>query len=199
MIETMQAWITSYGYLAIFLLMLISAACIPFPSEVTLLVGGWYSARGDLDIWWVILLAVGGSMIGSWIGYVIGLTTGRTLVERYGKYVLIRTHEMERAELWWADHGEAATFIGRLLPVIRSFISLPAGIARMNLARFTIYTLAGVAVWTVSLTWIGHAVGSNWEQVSGYMRIPTLLVLAALVTLAGRWYIKRRRVARQAP
>jgi membrane protein DedA with SNARE-associated domain len=187
--------VTDYGYAGIFLLMLASAACIPIPSEVTLLVGGWYAGDGRLDFLWVGTVALLGTLAGSYIAYGIGRTGGRAVLERYGKYVFMREHEIDRAERWWERHGEAATFFGRLLPIVRTFISLPAGIAEMPIAKFTLYTLLGSAVWSYGLTYIGLLVGHNWEKVSSYMRIPTILVAIALVVLGVRWVAKRKAQA----
>ncbi|MDQ3879204.1 MAG: DedA family protein, partial [Actinomycetota bacterium] len=116
-----QHWVTSYGYVAIFVLMAISAACIPFPSEVTLLVGGFYASSGRLDLVAVGIAGTTGSLLGSFAAYAAGRTGGRALLERYGRFVFIKPHDIDRAEQWWARHGDAATFFGRLIPIIRSF------------------------------------------------------------------------------
>jgi membrane protein DedA with SNARE-associated domain len=193
LIELMEEWVTRYGYVAIFLLMLAESACIPFPSEVTMLVGGWYAADGRLDFFLVGAAGVMGNLVGSWIAYAVGRTTGRGLLDRYGKYVFIRSHDIDRAEQWWERYGEAATFVSRLLPVIRTFISLPAGIARMPFWKFTIYTFLGVIPWTFALTWLGVVVEDNWERVLNYFDIPTLIIASVLVVAAGAWYWRRRQ------
>lgn len=191
-IDFMEHFIADYGYLAVFVLMLAESACIPFPSEVTMLVGGWYSAEGTLDFFWVGVAGVLGNLVGSWIAYAIGRATGRSLLDRYGRYILIRSHDIDRAEVWWAKHGEAATFFSRLLPVIRTFISLPAGIAKMPLGKFSLYTFLGVIPWTFALAWAGVVVKDNWEKVVGYFDLPTLLIGGALLVAAGVWYLRRR-------
>jgi membrane protein DedA with SNARE-associated domain len=193
LINTMEHWITDYGYWAIFLLMLAESACIPFPSEVTMLVGGWYAADGTLDFFWVGVAGVLGNLVGSWIAYAVGRKTGRALLDRYGKYVLIRSHDIDRAEVWWEKYGDAATFFSRLLPVLRTFISLPAGIARMPFGKFTIYTFLGVIPWTYALTWLGVVVEDNWETVLNYFDIPTLVIGVVLVSIAGVWYLRKRK------
>jgi membrane protein DedA with SNARE-associated domain len=193
LIDQMQRWVVDYGYPAIFLLMLAESACIPFPSEVTMLVAGWYSATGDLDFFWSGAWGVIGNLVGSLIAYGVGRTTGRGLLDRYGKYVLIRSHDIDRAEIWWEKHGDAATFFSRLLPVIRTFISLPAGIARMPVGKFTLYTFLGVIPWTYALTYVGVVVEDNWERVLGYFDIPTLIIGALIVVGAAVFVIRRRR------
>ena len=195
-IDAMEGWVADYGYWAIFLLMLVESACIPFPSEVTMLVGGWYAAEGTLDFFWVATAGVLGNLVGSWIAYAVGRTTGRTLLDRYGRYVLIRSHDIDKAEVWWERYGEAATFFSRLLPVIRTFISLPAGIARMPFGKFTLYTFLGVIPWTFGLTWVGWIVEDNWELVVDYFDLPTLIIGVALVG-GGTWWYLRRRAARK--
>lgn len=189
----MERWITDYGYVAIFLLMVAESACIPVPSEVTMLVGGWYAAEGQLDFFWVGTAGVIGNLVGSWMAYGLGRFTGRELLDRYGKYVLIRSHDIDRAEVWWEKHGDAATFFSRLLPVIRTFISLPAGIAAMPIVKFTIYTFLGVIPWTFALTYVGVVVGRNWEEVHEYFLIPVLIIAALLVGAIVYWYVRKRR------
>ncbi|HEV2756871.1 MAG TPA: DedA family protein, partial [Actinomycetota bacterium] len=186
-IRFMEGFLDDYGYVAIFLLMTAESALIPFPSEVTMLVGGWYSADGTLDFFWVVTAGVLGNLVGSWMAYALGRKTGRALLDRYGRYVLIRSHDIDRAEVWWGKHGDAATFFSRLLPVIRTFISLPAGIAKMPFGKFTLYTFLGVVPWTLGLTWIGVVVEDNWEKVLTYFDVPTLIIAGALVVIAGGW------------
>ncbi len=195
-IRFMEAFLDDYGYVAIFVLMTAESALIPFPSEVTMLVGGWYTADGTLDFFWVVTAGVLGNLVGSWMAYALGRKTGRALLDRYGRYVLIRSHDVDRAEIWWAKHGDAATFFSRLLPVIRTFISLPAGIAKMPLGKFTLYTFLGVVPWTLGLTWVGVVVEDNWEKVLSYFDVPTLVSGAALVVVTAAWYVRRRRSKR---
>ena len=192
-IHLMEGWVSDYGYWAIFLLMLLESACIPFPSEVTMLVGGFYVVEGDLSLFWVTVAGVVGNLVGSWIAYAVGRRTGRALLDRYGRYILIRSHDIDKAEIWWERHGEAATFFSRLLPVIRTFISLPAGIAKMPLGKFTLYTFLGVIPWTFGLAYAGVIVGENWEKVFAYFDIPTLVIGTTLVAAAGIWYMRRRK------
>ncbi|MDQ3962450.1 MAG: DedA family protein [Actinomycetota bacterium] len=193
LIELMELWVTDYGYWAIFLLMLAESACIPFPSEVTMLVGGWYAADGTLDFFWVGTAGVFGNLVGSWLAYALGRYTGRSLLDRYGRYIFIRPHDVDKAEIWWAKYGEAATFFSRLLPVIRTFISLPAGIARMPFWKFTIYTFLGVIPWTFALTYAGVLVEDNWERVLGYFDIPTLIIGGLLLLAIGMFFYRRRK------
>jgi len=192
-IQLMERWVEQYGYVAIFLLMLAESACIPFPSEVTMLVGGWYAADGTLNFFWVGAAGVMGNLVGSWIAYGVGRTTGRELLDRYGRYIFIRKHDIDKAEIWWEKYGEAATFFSRLLPVIRTFISLPAGIARMPFGKFTIYTFLGCIPWTFGLTYAGVLVQDNWHRILGYFDLPTLIIGGLVLLAIAYFLIKRRR------
>ncbi len=175
--------------------MAIESACIPFPSEIIMPLAGWFLVddRG-LGVEWLLLAAFCGALgnlIGSLTAYAVGAWGGRPLLLRYGRYVLISRHEVEQAERWFARYGDGAVFISRMLPVIRTFISLPAGIARMNVWRFTILTFVGSFPWSLGLAWAGFLLGENWERIREWMRpadIPILIALAALVA----WYIYRR-------
>ncbi len=194
----MERWVQDFGYIAIFLLMLAESALIPFPSEVTMLVGGWYTADGTLDFFWVGAAGVLGNLVGSWLAYVLGRVTGRALLDRYGRYVFIRSHDIDRAEIWWERRGDAATFFGRLLPVIRTFISLPAGIAKMPFGKFTLYTFLGVIPWTYGLTYVGVVVQGNWRKVLEYFNIPTLIIGGGLVVAALVWFLRHRNARKAA-
>jgi membrane protein DedA with SNARE-associated domain len=152
----------AYGYQAVFVLMLLESACIPIPSELTMVFGGFLVSRGDLSFFWVGMVGAVANLVGSWLAYWVGIWGGRPLVERWGRYILIRKHDLDRAEAWFRDHGEAAVFVSRLLPVIRTFISLPAGVARMPFGRFTVYTFLGCLPWCFALTWAGVVLGDNW-------------------------------------
>lgn len=190
LIHTMEEWVTSYGYVAIFLLML---ADVLFPSEVTLMVGGWYAADGRLELWLVIVAAVLGNLVFGWILYGLGRKMGRDLLFRYGRYVMIRPQDVGKAEIWWDKHGEAATFFSRLIPVVRTLISLPAGIARMPFGKFTLYTVLGMTLWAALIAWLGTVVEGNWENVVAYFDWPTVVILLLLITGAGLWYLRRRK------
>ena len=189
--------IGDYGYQAIFVLMVLESALIPIPSEVTMVFGGFLVSRGDLSFFWVGLLGTLANVVGSWIAYWIGLKGGRPLVERFGKYVFLRPHEIDRAEVWFAKHGEVAVFVSRLLPVVRTFISLPAGIARMPFGKFTLYTFLGCLPWTFALTWAGVLLGDNWETFLRYGE-PISYAIAALCAGVVVWWLVKRYRAKKA-
>jgi membrane protein DedA with SNARE-associated domain len=195
-----------YGYAAIFVLMLLESACVPVPSEVTMLFGGalataaFAGAGQQLDLVAVIAAGVLGNLVGSLLAYWVGYAGGRSLAVRWGRYLLIRPHEIDRAHDWFEHHGEAAVFFGRLLPVVRTFISLPAGVARMNVWKFSLYTLLGCIPWTAGLAWAGYALGHRWNEVERVMRpfawiIGGLLLVGIAVWIWRRWRVVRRETA----
>ena len=189
--------IATYGYAAIFLLMLLESACIPIPSEVTMLFGGalvsapFLAADQQLALVPVVLAGTAGNLVGSWLAFAVGVVGGRPLVERWGRYLLLRPHEIDRAHVWFERRGEAAVFVARLLPVIRTFISLPAGVAGMDLRRFTVYTVLGCLPWCLALAALGVAVGDRWEQVGALLR-PFSWAIAVGVLLVVAWWVRGR-------
>lgn len=201
----MEHWVTTtildYGYLAIFLLMVAESACIPIPSEVTMLFGGALanatfvaSLSGSHDPLNVVLVGVAGTLgnlVGSWIAWGVGYSGGRPLIDRWGRYVFLKKHHLDRAEAWFRDHGEAAVFVGRLLPVVRTFISLPAGVTRMRFGKFSVYTVAGCIPWTFALAGVGYALGSQWKNVESNLR-PVSIVIGLVVVGVVVWWIVRQ-------
>lgn len=211
----MEHWVTdtivANGYLAVFLLMVAESACIPVPSEVTMLFGGALAnatfvasvaaGHSPLDVVAVALAGTAGNLVGSWIAWGIGYVGGRPLIDRLGRVrfaridLLFRPHHVERADAWFDDHGEAAVFFSRLLPVVRTFISLPAGIARMPFIRFSVYTVVGCLPWTFALALAGYGLGSQWHTVERLLRPLSILVALAVVGVVVWWVIRQRRRA----
>ncbi|MGH7540315.1 MAG: DedA family protein [Gemmatimonadota bacterium] len=189
--------IGDYGYLAVFVLMVLESACVPVPSEVTMLFGGalasaaFAGAGQELDFVAVGLLGTAGNLVGSWLAYWAGAVGGRPIVDRFGRYLLVLPHEVDRAHEWFEHRGELAVFVSRLLPVIRTFISLPAGVARMPFWRFTIYTVLGCLPWTFALAWLGYVLGENWTAVEEVLQ-PIAWAIAAIVVGVGVWWVARR-------
>lgn len=163
--------------------MIAESACIPVPSELIMTFAGVLAATGKLNLAVVILLGAVGNIIGAYIAWAVGRTGGRALVLRYGKYVFLRVHDLERAERWFAKKGQPAVFFGRLLPVVRTFISLPAGVAEMEPMRFGIYTFLGSVPFVAFLAAVGYAVGSNYHTF--VKDIQDLGYLIALVIVVG--------------
>jgi membrane protein DedA with SNARE-associated domain len=189
--------IVRYGYLAIFVLMLLESACIPIPSEVTMLFGGALCSSGfvaagqELDLLWVVMAGTAGNVVGSWLAYWAGAVGGRPLVDRFGRYLLIRPHEVDQAQAWFERRGELTVFGSRLVPVVRTFISLPAGVAHMNVVKFTLYTVLGCLPWTFALAWIGYLLGENWSAAEKVIR-PIAWVITAVIVVGAVWWVIRR-------
>ncbi len=183
MIEAMGHWGVFWG-------MLIESACIPLPSEVIMLYGGFQAEAGVLSFWWVVWAGVFGNLVGSVLTYWIGASGGRQFLKKYGRYFLINEKHMDTADRWFAKYGDWAAFFGRNLPVIRTFISLPAGIARMNFWKFTVYTFVGCIPWNVALTWAGFKLGENWAAVEPYIKPFSYGILGVLILLV-LWFVVR--------
>lgn len=171
------------GYPAIAGLMAIESANIPLPSEVIMPFSGFLVAQGTFNLWWAGLAGAIGCVIGSAVSYWIGFWGGRPLIERYGKYILISHHDLDLADRWFGKYGEAAIFFSRLLPVIRTFISFPAGITRMNFWRFLIYTFVGSFPWTLGLAYVGMRMGEKWETLRETFRGFDIVIGIVLITV----------------
>src|SRR2546422_6112611 len=158
------ATISTLGYTGIVLLMAIESACIPLPSEIIMPFSGYLVSLGKLNLWGVGVAGAIGCVIGSLIAYWVGMYGGRPLIEKYGRYLLISHHDLDLADRWFARFGEVIVFTSRLLPAVRTFIAFPAGVARMNLKRFVIYTFAGSLPWCLGLAYVGQKLGEQWDK-----------------------------------
>ena len=158
------AVISALGYWGVILLMAIESACIPLPSEIIMPFSGYLVSRGELNLWGVGVAGAVGCVVGSLAAYWLGMYGGRPLIEKYGKYILISRHDLDLADRLFGRYGEVIIFTSRLLPAIRTFISFPAGVARMNLTRFIIYTFAGSLPWCLALAYVGQKLGEKWNK-----------------------------------
>ncbi|HQU17184.1 MAG: alkaline phosphatase [Chromatiales bacterium 21-64-14] len=179
--------ISHLGYGGIVLLMGVESACIPLPSEIILPFSGYLVYQGEMNLWLVGLAGAVGCVLGSLVAYYAGVWGGRPALEKYGRYLLISQRDLALADRWFQRHGGITIFAGRLLPVIRTFIALPAGVARMNLTRFVLYTFAGSLLWSLGLAWIGMKLGEHWDTLGGYFHRFDALIGIALLAGAG-WY-----------
>jgi membrane protein DedA with SNARE-associated domain len=191
------AVIAAMGYGGVVLLMAIESACIPLPSEVIMPFSGYLVAAGRFDLNLVAIAGAFGCLLGSGVGYYLGAIGGRWVLERYGRFVLITPHELENAERFFARWGAPAVFFSRLLPVVRTFIAFPAGVARMRLLPFALYTLAGSYLWCLGLAFVGKQLGEHWTVLGPYFhRFDGMVALATLA--AGLWLIYNRLRSRSA-
>ncbi|WP_298211993.1 DedA family protein [Ferrimicrobium sp.] len=190
-----DTYVVTYGLLAILVLMTLESALIPVPSELVMTLAGVLAASGKLSLVGAILVGILGNLIGSVVLWAIGRTGGRALVERFGRFVLVKPRDLDRAERWFQRHGEAAVIVSRLLPVVRSIISLPAGVAEMPIGKFLLYTLIGSIPFVTVLTLAGYWLGANYTvlvkvvQDLGY----GLGALLVLLIVGFVWFRYRRR------
>ena len=195
------AVISALGYSGIVLLMAIESACIPLPSEVIMPFSGYLVSLGRFNLWAVGLAGAFGCVIGSLVAYWVGTYGGRPLIEKYGRYVLVSRHDLDLADRWFDRYGEAIVFTSRLLPVIRTFIAFPAGVARMNLTRFILYTFAGSLPWCLGLAYVGQKLGEQWNKDE---TLKTLFhrfdfIIGIIGVLAVAWWVWRHvRQSREA-
>jgi len=180
--------ISASGYLGIVILMGIESACIPLPSEIIMPFSGYLVFRGDFELFRVGLAGAFGCVVGSVPAYYLGLYGGRPLVERYGKYVLISHRDLDTADRWFDRYGDWAIFFSRLLPVVRTFISFPAGVARMNFSRFVAYTFIGSFPWCLGLAYVGMKLGENWDTLGVYFHRFDI-VIGIVIALGVLYYV----------
>ncbi len=186
LIDWVTATIGDYGLFAVFALMLLESMGILIPSEAISPFAGYLVSQGQMGFFAAVAAGVLGNLVGSWVAYFIGLWGGRELWFQYGRYVGVRAHHLKVAEKWFDRYGEFTVFISRCLPVVRTFISFPAGAARMNLAKFSFYTFIGCVPWVFALTYFGYYLGENWDEVGHFLHYLDYAV--ALAVLAGTLY-----------
>lgn len=189
--------ITRTGYLGIVLLMAVESACIPLPSEVIMPFSGYLVFTGTLQLWGVVLAGAVGCVLGSLLAYAVGAWGGRRLVERYGKYVLVSRRDLDLADRLFREHGGIIIFVGRLLPVVRTFIAFPAGVARMSIWRFCLYTFLGSLIWCALLAWIGLKLGQHWDTLGSWFHRFDAMILAVLLIAFGLYVWRHLRHLRE--
>lgn len=202
MLHSLINWLVetigTMGYPGIFVLMAMESSIIPVPSELVMPPAGYLAFHGRMNPWLAILAGTAGSLAGAYANYFASHYLGRPLILKYGRYVLIPPDKFQRVESFFLRHGEISTFIGRLLPVIRHLISIPAGVAGMNHLRFSLYTLLGAGLWCSILTWIGYALGEHQELVMAWSRQALFWVIAASCGLVAvyLWWQRRKTLNR---
>lgn len=204
MIESVVHWlvetVSTLGYPGIAVLMAIESSAIPFPSEVVVPPAGYLAAKGRMAFWWVVAAGTVGSLVGAFANYWVARLFGRPLLERYGKWILVSERALDRSDAFFREHGEISTFIARLVPVIRQLISVPAGVARMRLDLFALYTSLGAGIWCLILAYVGYFLGQHEAEllqadVQRSIRQVLVYLLPALAMLAVGyvWWRRRRR------
>lgn len=192
-------FIHSTSYFGIFVLMLLESALIPIPSEVTMPFSGFLASQGSLNLWLIVIVGTIANLIGSLIAYGIGYfleeTVLLTLIKKYGKFILISEKEYNHATHWFQKYGDKIIFISRLLPAVRTVISLPAGVFRMDIKKFIIYTTVGCFIWSLFLTYVGFTLGANWKSLDVYYRKFEYAIIAAI--LIGLVYFVYRKIKKK--
>jgi membrane protein DedA with SNARE-associated domain len=183
------------GLGGVFVLMLAESACIPIPSEATMMFAGFNVANGHYPLWEPVAVGVAANVVGSWIAYAVGYYGRVDLLEKHGRALHIKPQQLAWADRWFERHGEATVFFTRMLPIIRTFISLPAGVARMPFWRFTAFTVAGCVPWVLLLTFLGKQAGSNWKHWHHYFSYVDYVMLAAIVVGIAYLVVRRRNRA----
>ncbi len=191
--QSFLEFIASYGYFAVALLMAMENACIPIPSELILGFAGYLIFAEQMTFTGAMIAGMVGGMVGSIFAYLVGSHGGRKFVDRYGKYFLIKKSHVDLAQHWFDKYGIRAVFFSRMLPVVRTFISLPAGFARVNFSAFLFYTFAGSLPWTALILYLGLLFGENWKKLLDIGHEFSIIVVIALVVIAVIYFIKRRK------
>ena len=194
-VEWAIAFISSTGYFSVFFLMVLESMIAPIPSEAVMPFAGFLIVDGQFTWTSVILVSTFGSIIGSLISYYLGAWGGRPIIEKFGKYLLLDNHHLELTENYFNKKGELTIFICRFIPVVRHLISLPAGMGRMNITKFIIYTTIGAALWNTFLTWVGYTLKKNWREVMTYSHsidIIVLVILAGIIAFFAYSLVKQR-------
>lgn len=171
------------GYAGIFFMMFLESSFFPFPSEVVMIPAGYLAFKGEMNLALAIFVGILGSLAGALFNYWLALKLGRPFILRYGKYVLFKEHSLQRMEGFFARHGHISTFTGRLIPAVRQYISLPAGLARMNLAVFSFYTSLGAGIWVTILAVLGYTLGHNEAAIRDNLHLITLITLGAVAVI----------------
>lgn len=184
--------IGSLGYIGIFALTFLESTFFPFPSEVVMIPAGYLAFKGDMNIYVVLLMGIFGSLGGALLNYYLSRTLGRKLLLKYGHYVWFEEDKLIRMEEFFKNHGEISTFNGRLIPVVRQYISLPAGLANMNVVKFSLYTSLGAGIWVGVLTFLGFFLGDNSELIHTYLKQITIATIIFIIILT-IFYIKKKR------
>lgn len=180
----------SLGYIGIFLMMFLESSFFPFPSEVVMVPAGYLAYKGEMNIYIAILAGILGSLTGALFNYFLAVKLGRSFLVKYGKYFFIKEETIVKMEEFFKSHGHISTFSGRLIPAVRQYISFPAGLAKMNIFVFSIYTTLGAAIWVIILTVLGYYLGDNEALIKEYLRYIIVGILISLAIL-GFWYYKK--------
>ncbi len=196
-IEWIVEMVGAMGYTGIFIMMFLESSFFPFPSEVAMIPAGYLASKGEMNIWAAFLAGAGGSLAGALFNYILGHRLGRPFIVKYGKYLFLKPQTIEKVENFFAKYGPASTFWGRLLPGIRQYISLPAGIGKMPLAAFSIYTFLGAGIWCAVLLALGYLFGEHEERIKEVLHYILALIFVMIAAVFYYYRRKNRRVEKE--
>ena len=191
--DTLVSTVGEWGYWGIFILMFIESTFFPFPSEIIMVPAGYLAQKNEMNLYMVIVSGILGSVVGALFNYFFALKLGRGFLLRYGKYIFIKPATLKKLEEFFKCHGELSTFNGRLIPGIRQLISLPAGLARMNIVKFSFYTALGAGIWVIVLVALGYMLGSNEALISEYLTSATLIAFICVVLITLFYIVRNKR------
>jgi len=191
--QTIVQTIGDMGYMGIFLLMFLESTFFPFPSEIIMVPAGYLAFKGEMNFYIIILVGILGSVTGALLNYYLAMIFGRKFILKYGKYFFIKEETLAKLDTFFSKHGEISTFTGRLIPGIRQLISLPAGLARMNMAKFSFFTALGAGIWVVVLVAVGYLVGSNEALISEYLKSATLVALISVILITVFYVVRNKK------
>ena len=194
-IDFLVETIGSLGYIGIFALMFLESTFFPFPSEVVMIPAGYLAYKGEMNIYIVLLMGILGSLGGALLNYYLSKTLGRRLLLKYGHYIGFEEDKLIKMEKFFKSHGEISTFNGRLIPVIRQYISLPAGLSNMNIFKFSLYTSLGASIWVAILAFLGYILGDNQELIKEYLQTITLITFVSIIIIS-LVYVKYKKQTR---
>ncbi len=189
-------FISAIGYAGVFILMSLESAALPIPSEVIMPFAGYLAYQGVFNIVLISIVGAAGCTAGSILSYYVGLKGGRSMIERYGKYFFIKTDHMNLAEAWFGKYGDKAVLFSRLLPVVRTFISLPAGIGKYDFKKLVAFSFIGSLPWTFALAYIGFYLGPHWENIIGFFNGLDILIVAAIALLFSYFFFIKKRLGK---
>ncbi len=195
MLDIVVAWIVdtvgALGYAGIFFMMFLESSFFPFPSEVVMIPAGYLASIGQMNIFLVVFFGIAGSLAGAVFNYYLAMKFGRQFIAKWGKYVFIDEQTLQKMERFFDKHGDISIFSGRLIPAVRQYISLPAGLAQMDIYKFSIYTSLGAGIWVLILSLLGYFIGQNQALITQYLHIIVVAILGILVV--GAWYYVRKQ------
>ena len=191
--QTIVGYIGDMGYWGIFLLMFLESTFFPFPSEIIMIPAGYLAFKGEMNLYIVVIIGILGSVAGALFNYYLALHFGRKFILKYGKYVFVKEETLNKLEAFFTKHGELSTFNGRLIPGIRQLISLPAGLAKMDIFKFSLYSALGAGIWVVVLVALGYLLGSNEALISEYLHTATLIALLSVAFITLFYIVRNKR------